>query len=460
MADRDEIKNMLRRGREKKKKVKSPEKHADSHLDQHVNDHPRVGADSNSGIPAKKTPGKKDIRSMLKKSSVRKSSPPPQPKAEHKPLKQPKTPPRSSEPEPVQRPPPQSSQREPPRQPDKQNPPQTSPPKPISTEPKKGDFRDRIPSISFGSSGGTSESKFPKWIKKPISIVVIILIIIVAATGTFLYVQPHSAPENSTVYLITTLTATITGPGGTITLNEVPMGTGSGFIITSDGYIATAAHVAGDSSQEGVIEEWTDERIKAFLMKELKEYAATEGFTLSNDIKITNTKINVKVRGKAFPDSDKEAEIIAVGDAENDIALLKIDDVSDLPYIPLSSSETKVEDKVKIFGFPRAQFAGYNDSDIVENKNIPNSMFTPTVTDGVVSGERSYPSGFKYYQTTAPVTHGTSGGPVCNSNNQAIGILVAGVEETQGFNFFIPISNLITMCEKNGVELPKSMLPF
>lgn len=79
-------------------------------------------------------------------------------------------------------------------------------------------------------------------------------------------------------------------------------------------------------------------------------------------------------------------------------------------------------------------------------------MFTSTLTTGIVSGERPSPKGIKYYQTDAAVDHGNSGGPVCDPNNNVVGILVMGFEK-QGFNFFLPAEYIIEMCKKNGVPI-------
>jgi V8-like Glu-specific endopeptidase len=67
-----------------------------------------------------------------------------------------------------------------------------------------------------------------------------------------------------------------------------------------------------------------------------------------------------------------------------------------------------------------------------------------------------------YYQTDAAVDSGSSGGPVCNTKNQVIGILVQGFEK-QGFKLFPAIRIYYSDVHENGVKLGGSVgsiLPF
>lgn len=65
-------------------------------------------------------------------------------------------------------------------------------------------------------------------------------------------------------------------------------------------------------------------------------------------------------------------------------------------------------------------------------------MLQNTLSDGIVSGIR-LGDGYKYFQISAPISHGSSGGPIFNSNGEVIGIAVATIEEGQNLNFALPI---------------------
>jgi len=42
-------------------------------------------------------------------------------------------------------------------------------------------------------------------------------------------------------------------------------------------------------------------------------------------------------------------------------------------------------------------------------------------------------------QISAPISHGSSGGPVVNSNGELIGISVSTLSEGQNLNFAVPV---------------------
>ncbi|MBN2415919.1 trypsin-like peptidase domain-containing protein [bacterium] len=177
-------------------------------------------------------------------------------------------------------------------------------------------------------------------------------------------------------------------------LEEVPS-LGSGFIISSDGYILTNQHVIDEATE----------------------------------IMVTTTD------GKQY-----KAEI-AGQDAKYDIALLKID-VDNMPYIPLGDSEDIIIGEwVIALGNPFGLF------DI-------NSK--PTVTVGVVSATgldfRNVVFEGKSYvdmiQTDAAINAGNSGGPLVNSSGYCIGIntfIFSGDNYSKGsigLGFAIPVNRV------------------
>ena len=102
-----------------------------------------------------------------------------------------------------------------------------------------------------------------------------------------------------------------------------------------------------------------------------------------------------------------------------DIALIKIKAV-DLPFLALGKS------------------SAVDVGDTVFSLSTPLGMLQNTLSDGIVSGIR-LGDGYKYFQISAPISHGSSGGPIFNSNGEVIGIAVATIEEGQNLNFAVPI---------------------
>ena len=170
---------------------------------------------------------------------------------------------------------------------------------------------------------------------------------------------------------------------------------GSGIIITEDGYIVTNNHVVDSASQT--------------VYYELSE-AKSVKVTLFND------------------DTEYEAKIIGK-DAQTDLAVLKIEKSG------LTAAEFADSDSVKVGEFAMA----------VGN---PLDLGT-TITCGVVSAvnrkvqddEKS--TSFTCIQTDAAINSGNSGGALVNSQGQVIGINTLKVASTgvEGIGFAIPINS-------------------
>ena len=157
------------------------------------------------------------------------------------------------------------------------------------------------------------------------------------------------------------------------------IGTGSGVIISPDGYIVTNNHVIDRATELEV--------------------------TLNNN--------------KSY-----KATVIGA-DAASDIALLKIDVETPLPYLAFGDSDgTKIGEWVLAVGNP------FN--------------LTSTVTAGIVSAKaRSISSNTNqsFIQTDAAVNPGNSGGALVNTNGDLIGINTAITSQTGsyvGYSFAVP----------------------
>jgi len=61
-----------------------------------------------------------------------------------------------------------------------------------------------------------------------------------------------------------------------------------------------------------------------------------------------------------------------------------------------------------------------------------------TVSDGIISSIRDVPKLGRLIQVTAPVSHGSSGGPVVNMYGEVIGVARAALSEGQNLNFAVP----------------------
>lgn len=167
---------------------------------------------------------------------------------------------------------------------------------------------------------------------------------------------------------------------------QIPVGSGSGIILTSDGYIVTCKHVIENA-----------ETIKVIL----------------ND------------------DSEHDATLVG-SDSRTDLAVLKID-MSGLTSATLGDSDmlTVGEDVIAI-GNPLGELRGTATAGIV-------SALSREVTVGSVS--------MSLIQTDAAISPGNSGGGLFNASGSLIGIVNAKASSTnsEGLGFAIPVSSVKTI---------------
>ncbi len=110
---------------------------------------------------------------------------------------------------------------------------------------------------------------------------------------------------------------------------------------------------------------------------------------------------------------------------EFDLAILQVD-ASDLAVLPLGNSdEISSGDKVVAIGNPLG-------------------VFDYTVSDGLISAVREL-DGRKILQTTAPISVGSSGGPLFNEYGEVIGVATFFAQGGQNLNFAIPTNYLERM---------------
>jgi trypsin-like peptidase/surface-adhesin protein E len=176
------------------------------------------------------------------------------------------------------------------------------------------------------------------------------------------------------------------------------------------------------------------------------------GFFVRSGVIATNYHV-IKDASRAYATLNWKVEnkfailsILAV-DQENDLALLRLGrSVGGDPYDEVIAS---------VFMLPLAT-AGAEIGETVYVAGNPEGL-EGTFSQGIVSALR----GNKYIQITAPISHGSSGGPVLNKYGKVIGVAVGGIEEGQNLNFAIPVSKLAALLkeESNPFLIRNSVAP-
>lgn len=127
-----------------------------------------------------------------------------------------------------------------------------------------------------------------------------------------------------------------------------------------------------------------------------------------------------RMQARMHDQSVHEVEYIAGFDMQHDVAALKIAG-DGLPSIPIGSASTvKTGDHVTALGAPLG----------LEN----------TLSDGIVSAVREA-GNFRILQTTAPISHGSSGGPLFDDYGNVVALAVATIQAGENLNFAVPVDS-------------------
>jgi hypothetical protein len=120
----------------------------------------------------------------------------------------------------------------------------------------------------------------------------------------------------------------------------------------------------------------------------------------------------------------RDVQLVAA-DPASDLALMQIPGARDLPSLRMGSdAQMEVGDRVFVMGNPLGM--------------------TGTFTDGMVSGKRPL-EGVAMLQISAPISPGSSGGPVMNERGEVIGVATMMVMGGQNLNMAVPVRYLAPM---------------
>jgi S1-C subfamily serine protease len=239
---------------------------------------------------------------------------------------------------------------------------------------------------------------------------------------------------------------------------------GTGFLITDDGYVVTNCHIIDrdsayirsrfilstfkevtESNIDALQSSWamtlTDQQrnllyntygliysqVSSMILFDLKKefFALYRADTTDRNTKTVKKKATVVIKGRAMPGKD--------------VAILKIEDVHNLPTLCLSNDPiVRIGAQVLVMGYPEPA---------TSNLYLSNeSTIDPSLTAGVVSAVKKSIGGWPVIQMDAMISHGSSGSPVCNDKGDVVGLATFGSIDqgggslASGFNFAIPVS--------------------
>lgn len=242
---------------------------------------------------------------------------------------------------------------------------------------QRGDF-ETVNQVVIGAAGSTQNHEVP-----------IVPIVPVSAPGDEM--PAYDIYDMALSQVVGIKTAPFEGADNDVAFHaSSSAASGSGFVISTDGYILTNYHVI--------------------------EFARFHGLPLS----------------VTFHDGSSYPATIIGFDADNDVALIKTETEGLTPVLIGNSDDIRVGQRLYAIGNPFGDL-------------------TYTMTDGIVSALDRVLTvegrSINFFQFTAAVNRGNSGGPIYNLSGEVIGIVTAKVirGNAEGIGFAIPINDAISI---------------
>ncbi len=168
--------------------------------------------------------------------------------------------------------------------------------------------------------------------------------------------------------------------------------------------------------------------------KDFKPLGLGSGFFVdANGLVVTNYHV---IKGAAFATARLSSgstlfvDGVTATDPNGDLALLKISG-GGFPCLKIANGALpKVGAAVYAIGNPQG----------LEN----------TFSSGMVSGHREIKEGVTAIQVTAPISPGSSGGPLLNASGEVVGVTTAYLTTGQNLNFAVPVSGVSALMRKQG----------
>ena len=169
------------------------------------------------------------------------------------------------------------------------------------------------------------------------------------------------------------------------------------------------------------------------------------GFFVTPNVVVTNYHvIEGMVQGKvrsAVSHNKKENWVITSilnFDKDSDLALLRVPEASksNLPILSLASNESvSIGQTIYALGNPEG--------------------LVGTISPGIISGLRTLDNQ-PLIQVTAPISHGSSGGPIVNSVGEVVGVAQGSFSEGQNLNFAVPAPVVSALISKTNLQITNS----
>ena len=257
------------------------------------------------------------------------------------------------------------------------------------------------------------------------------LLVALAGAGTGLSAQRASSPAEATVFirLIGSAHVEVEDQGNrrAADLNQVEIGSGSGFVVSPSGYVLTNHHVVGGGT---IVENRNNAKVT------ITTRVARIDVCLSPDA--------ARAQGSATPCT--EASVYA-SDPDRDLAVLFVS--ANLPYLALGDSDAVSRGQpVQALGYPLGTQVEVGRADAA-----PGLVPEISVVEGTVAALREGDAGQpRYLQVTSNLNPGNSGGPLVDDAGFVVGVVSMKIRGASGIGFAIPINDAKNFLETRGLD--------
>jgi S1-C subfamily serine protease len=272
----------------------------------------------------------------------------------------------------------------------------------------------------------------------------------------------RAAAEKAAVEMVVANPSAYYEPGAADKSDYNLVGSGTGFFVSEDGYLVTAAHVVSADPTE-IRATVISLSNKPQALAEARQQLA-KGFTRASGLSLTDSQLDkmmdfetawlakymtigqVDVRyflgtgeveaGDRLVSTGARATVVNIDSTSkgHDIAIMKAE-VHGAPTLTVAGAAPEMGKAAYAIGYPHR---GY-----LQEEAPTNTIIKPTLTSGKVKSTETREGGWSAYGTDAQLTHGDSGGPVIDSNGQVIGVVSYSKVDSQGNQvdgggFFLP----------------------
>jgi hypothetical protein len=163
------------------------------------------------------------------------------------------------------------------------------------------------------------------------------------------------------------------------------------------------------------------------------------GFIINYELIATNVHVIEGSTSVYVLKNGEEKKYVVSGyvaiDKTNDLVILKVSGLNGSKLSLESVKIPEIGEKIYAVGNPKG--------------------LSGTFSEGIISGIREIGDN-QVIQITAPISPGSSGGPVLNNNGQVVGVAFASFTSGQNLNFAIPVKYLQNLINQTPILLPIS----